>query len=1236
MDFNLKKLEQLNDILSTDRQDQLLVNVLMGDGSYESKYIEAGDLLSTSNLDLVNAQTVIVEAAFGKYTVDITQIQTQEDANIVFAQLLKILGQPAKQKTDTEEGQLGLMFPNETLEYDQTTGELGVAVPEVDKAVQEEPGVDGVAGLMFPDQTFTYDSATGKLTVNVPDIAEGGATGVNYVPGIMYPNDTLDYDNTTGELGVTFPEATLAQGGPDGPPFIPGVLYPNDTLDYNNATGELGVTFPDATLAEGGATGANYVPGILYPNDTLDYDNATGELGVTFPETPLATQGATGIPGIMYPNDTLEYDNATGELGVIFPDVPLAVQETTGVAGVPGVMFPDESFVYTQATGKLTARKAFPGATGMAPVPGVMYPDATLRYNYATGELGVTIPSGTEFKGVIGTDSSLGQVESPSTPADAGHFYIVGEGEDALGNKYVLNGDWSSVSGQTVDVGDVVIMDDTLDWVIVPSVLAFGVVEIVSNNDALTVDSTNSQYPVLDLKNAEPGATGIDGLMSKEDKEKLDDLDGSKYVLSVTSGSSEIGVNNADPQNPILGFDGSDYLVGATSPTEALDIDFTDPQVPVFSIENATTSMDGLMSKEDKEKLDDLDTSIYLIGATSATTALDIDYTNDPQEPIFSIENATPGDTGMDGLMSKEDKEKLDGLDGDFVQISGDTMTGSLTTPRLIADGTSGARVIEAKASGTTSFWVNATGQARTNYELSSSSEEKTLTTKKYVDDIDGSLKNDIISLQDEIDTLRNTIVRGEYEITSPGALNDDPTDGKYYLQRTTSALATSFDEATLVIISKKDLNNISISYVDVNIDDIVSVFDKEDDSFGSYLIVSKTDNPSYIIFEVEHINSRGNPSNLARVFFYENVKGSTIDDLYLEKTGGVMTGSISFDVLDRGVFFQRNSMIGFKDDATLQIGTGLNSINMEPNIILDQSKTEFKNKDVFYDESILDPKHITNKGYVDTELAKKVSKTGDTMTGGLLFESTNTILDIKDDHGTGNLENRFIKVKGTNKFQIRVYPGQDNTGGGSNTSVMNAHWSETDNQPELVLKYLKDPTDDDHAVTLGYLNTKIEEINDLIEDSIDDIPLEDYLPLTGGVMRGQITTNSLIKSTRGSYSALEIKPNDSEIRATWNTNGRIDITMASESNAAIRTVGAINVKKTGVTDMGGANNFSARHDYVRYYGQQSNNDDLATVKYVTDRIPEEGTIPVQTTARTGVGQMWLNPNDNVLYIKKS
>ena len=40
MDFNLKKLEQLNDIISTGKHDLLLVNVEQPDGTFVSKSIK--------------------------------------------------------------------------------------------------------------------------------------------------------------------------------------------------------------------------------------------------------------------------------------------------------------------------------------------------------------------------------------------------------------------------------------------------------------------------------------------------------------------------------------------------------------------------------------------------------------------------------------------------------------------------------------------------------------------------------------------------------------------------------------------------------------------------------------------------------------------------------------------------------------------------------------------------------------------------------------------------------------------------------------------------------------------------------------------------------------------------------------------------------------------------------------------------------------------------------------------
>ena len=55
---------------------------------------------------------------------------------------------------------------------------------------------------------------------------------------------------------------------------------------------------------------------------------------------------------------------------------------------------------------------------------------------------------------------------------------------------------------------------------------------------------------------------------------------------------------------------------------------------------------------------------------------------------------------------------------------------------------------------------------------------------------------------------------------------------------------------------------------------------------------------------------------------------------------------------------------------------------------------------------------------------------------------------------------------------------------------------------------------------------------------------------------------------------------------------GKVDITMSDPENAAIRTIGSINVKGDG-QGIGGSNNFIAHKDYVRVYSTPSNPQDV-------------------------------------------
>ena len=89
-------------------------------------------------------------------------------------------------------------------------------------------------------------------------------------------------------------------------------------------------------------------------------------------------------------------------------------------------------------------------------------------------------------------------------------------------------------------------------------------------------------------------------------------------------------------------------------------------------------------------------------------------------------------------------QEQIEGVIADALVVqankvdkTGDTMTGRLTAPRIVANNTTleSGRVFEAQSNGTTNAWINANGQVRTNFVLDDDSEFKTLTTKQYVDD---------------------------------------------------------------------------------------------------------------------------------------------------------------------------------------------------------------------------------------------------------------------------------------------------------------------------------------------------------------------------------------------------------------------------------------------------------------------------------------------------------------------
>ena len=180
-----------------------------------------------------------------------------------------------------------------------------------------------------------------------------------------------------------------------------------------------------------------------------------------------------------------------------------------------------------------------------------------------------------------------------------------------------------------------------------------------------------------------------------------------------------------------------------------------------------------------------------------------------------------------------------------------------------------------------------------------------------------------------------------------------------------------------------------------------------------------------------------------------------------------------------------------------------------------------------------------------------------------------------------------------------------------------------TINTNEMKLYNIADPTNhEDHwAANKGYVDTQIANID------IPDMPdLSGYLTKNGTQILDSTkwrlqqpdsdsTNRNFIEIENNNMKLFHVQdPTDGS--AEWAANkgyvdqrvkkvgdvmsGRLDVQMDTETSAAIRTVGTINVKASGEA-LGGANNFVAHKDYVRVWSTPSDPKDVATKAYVDE-----------------------------------
>lgn len=131
------------------------------------------------------------------------------------------------------------------------------------------------------------------------------------------------------------------------------------------------------------------------------------------------------------------------------------------------------------------------------------------------------------------------------------------------------------------------------------------------------------------------------------------------YLVQEDQGNIAEGDASLQDQINILEEEKVSTIVGE-SPITATRVD----QEVTVGIDNASSSQDGAMSKEDKAKLDTIAAGAQPGTVTRVTGALPVRVDNHTTTPFITVDKATQN---ADGIMSKEDKEKLDSVQ--FVEV---------------------------------------------------------------------------------------------------------------------------------------------------------------------------------------------------------------------------------------------------------------------------------------------------------------------------------------------------------------------------------------------------------------------------------------------------------------------------------------------------------------------------------------------------------------------------------------
>lgn len=427
-------------------------------------------------------------------------------------------------------------------------------------------------------------------------------------------------------------------------------LSSNSTLAMRNSTG--GITFAvvgidNAPSASQHATRKDYVDAQVATRAPSSHNHDGSDITTGLINQARIANATSSLNGLMSSADKSKLDGASAG----FTAGALAIRDSNGNLNANGFFTPSGG---TQS----------------------VYAHSLTRKDYVDGLIAQQVT----LAGELGS-SDLNTITTP------GDYYASGGANATIANNYPFNGAVGTLSVRRFHSSSIWVTQTLTIWskneVWVRSAnsstgwTAWMLQATTSYVDAKTWSGADITTGTINPARIANATSSLDGLMSKADKAKLDGASSASTAntIMMTDSAGRFRVNTPSASTDATNkayvdgktWDGADITTGTISP---------------LRIANATASLDGLMSKADKAKLDKAtpaSTPNTLVLSDSAgrfqvpspsTNSLDVvnrgyvdaktwsgsDITSGTINPA-RIANAT---SSVDGLMSKADKAKLD------------------------------------------------------------------------------------------------------------------------------------------------------------------------------------------------------------------------------------------------------------------------------------------------------------------------------------------------------------------------------------------------------------------------------------------------------------------------------------------------------------------------------------------------------------------------------------------------